>query len=304
MQKLSTTGTTTTMQHFPPSELILNPDGSIYHLNLQPHQIADTIILVGDQDRVPKVSKYFDTIDVQVQKREFVTHTGMLNGKRLSVVSTGIGSDNIDIVITELDALVNIDFQSRIAKENHTSLKFIRIGTSGSLQKNIEVDSFLISQYGIGLDGLMHFYDYKNSADEHITFLHFMENIGKEVNFPIRPYIAAAGRELLYKLGYNFNKGITLTCPGFYGPQGRTLRLPPSVDDFIDDLRKFEYDQLRCTNFEMETAAIYGMANALGHQGISFNAILANRITNEFSKNPGETVRELIELVLEKVIDL
>ncbi|MEM6965269.1 MAG: nucleoside phosphorylase [Bacteroidota bacterium] len=292
------------MQHFPPSELILHPDGSIYHLHLQPHQIADTIILVGDPGRVPTVSKYFDTLDIKVRNREFITHTGTLNGKKLSVVSTGIGSDNIDIVLTELDALVNIDFRSRTPKENLTALKLIRIGTSGSLQKDIAVDSFLISQFGIGLDGLMHFYDVRNSADEHIAFLHFMENVGKVLHFPIRPYIASAGKELLYKMGYDFRKGITLTCPGFYGPQARLLRLPHAVDNWIDDLSKFQYDKLHCTNFEMETAAIYGMANALGHQAISFNAILANRVTRTFSKNPQRTIQELIELVLERVIDL
>ena len=292
------------MKHFPPSELIINPDGSIYHLNLKPEQVAKNIIVVGDPDRVAKVSKYFDRIEYKTQKREFVTHTGELNGTRITVISTGIGTDNIDIVINELDALVNIDFETRMEKEEHTSLNIIRIGTSGSMQEDIAVNTLLVSQYGIGIDGLLHFYDYKNNADEHMTFLHFMETIGSETKFPIRPYIASAGRDLIKKLAPDFVKGITLTCPGFYAPQGRILRANISVNNMIESLGKFNYQDLRCTNFEMETSAIYGLANILGHQGISFNAILANRITNEFSDRPKEIVVELIEKVLERISKL
>ena len=289
------------MKHFPPSELIINPDGSIYHLNLRPEQIADTIITVGDQDRVKKVSQYFDRIDVEVQKREFVTHTGELNGKRLTVISTGIGTDNIDIVINELDALVNIDLETRMEKETKTSLDFIRIGTSGGMQEDIPVDTLLASQMGLGLDGLMHFYDYKNSAEEHMTFLHFMEEVGKDVNFPIRPYIASCGNKLLQNLAFDFQKGITITTSGFYAPQGRILRGDLSVNNMLEQLRSFSYKGLRCTNFEMETAAIYAMANMLGHQAISFNAILANRVTNEFSAAPKNAVVKLIEIVLDRL---
>lgn len=292
------------MKHFPPSELIINPDGSIYHLNLRPEQIAKTIITVGDPDRVHEVSKYFDSIELKVQKREFVTHTGELGGKRISVISTGIGTDNIDIVLNELDALANIDFEKRIEKENPVSLNLIRIGTSGALQKDIPVDTFLVSAYGIGLDGLLHYYDFKNNADEHMTFLNFMEMVGKETNFPIRPYIASAGNDLLKSLASDFNKGITLTCPGFYAPQGRILRGNISVNNLLQNLAKFSYQDLRCTNFEMETAGIYGLANLFGHQAISFNAILANRVTNEFSSQPKAIVAQLIELVLSRIISL
>lgn len=292
------------MKHFPPSELIINPDGSIYHLNLLPEQIAETIIFVGDQDRVETVSKYFDRIEHQVQKREFVTHTGFLGGKRLSVISTGIGTDNIDIVLTELDALFNIDFETRMEKSELTSLNIIRIGTSGSLQQDIPVDSFLVSEFGIGLGGLMHYYDFQNNADEHMIFLHFMESMSQQINFPIRPYITSAGSELLKKLAYDFSKGITLTAPGFYAPQGRFLRANGSVNELLETLGNFKYKELRCTNLEMETAGIYGLSKALGHQAISFNAILANRVTNEFSTKPKETVKKLIETVLHRIIAL
>ena len=292
------------MKHFPPSELIINPDGSIYHLNLKPEQVAKNVIVVGDPDRVAKVSKYFDRIEYKIQKREFVTHTGELNGTRITVISTGIGTDNIDIVMNELDALVNIDFETRMEKEEHTSLNIIRIGTSGSMQEDIAVNTLLVSEYGIGIDGLLHFYDYKNNADEYMTFLHFMETVGSETNFPIRPYIASVGSDLIKKLAPDFIKGITLTCPGFYAPQGRVLRANISVNNMIESLGKFNYKDLRCTNFEMETAAIYGLANILGHQAISFNAILANRITNEFSDTPKEIVVKLIETVLERISKL
>ncbi|MDA8972471.1 nucleoside phosphorylase [bacterium] len=292
------------MKHFPPSELIINPDGSIYHLNLKPEQIAKNIITVGDPDRVGEVSKYFDSIECKIQKREFVTHTGELNGTRISVISTGIGTDNIDIVLNELDALANIDFETRIEKEEHTSLNIIRIGTSGSMQKDIAVNTLLISEYGIGIDGLLHFYDYKNNADEHMTFLHFMETAGSEINFPIRPYIASASKKLIDTLGQNFLKGITLTCPGFYAPQGRVLRNDIAVPNLIENLRKFNHNNLQCTNFEMETAGIYGLSNVFGHQAISFNAILANRITNEFSTNPKIIIEKLIKTVLNRVSKL
>lgn len=289
------------MKYFPPSELILNPDGSVYHLNLLPEQIANTIITVGDPDRVTAISNHFDTIECKVQKREFVTHTGVFKGKRLSVISTGIGTDNIDIVLNELDALVNIDLKNRVEKSELTSLNIIRIGTSGAMQQDIPVDQYLVSQFGIGLDGLMHYYDFKNNADEHMTFLHFMENVSKKTNFPIRPYIASAGANLIKTLASDFQKGITITCSGFYAPQGRILRGNLAINDLLKNLSEFSYHNLRCTNFEMETAGIYGLANLLGHQAISFNAILANRITNEFSKNPKETVEKLIETVLERI---
>ena len=289
------------MRKFLPSELILNPDGSVYHLNLQPEQIASTIITVGDPDRVAKVSNLFDRVDTKIQKREFVTHTGELNGKRLSVISTGIGTDNIDIVLNELDALVNIDLGNRIEKEKATSLDIIRIGTTGSMQESVPVDSYLVSEYAVGLEGLMHFYEYKNSADGFMVYLDFVEKMRDKVQFPIRPYLADGSRELIEKWAADLQKGITVTCTGFYGPQGRSLRATASVSNLLDELSNYKYKNLKCTNFEMETAGIYGMANLLGHRAISFNAILANRVTKQYSSKQKETVERLIEMVLERV---
>ena len=291
------------MRKFLPSELILNPDGSVYHLNLQPDQIASTIITVGDPDRVAKVSSLFDRVDTKVQKREFVTHTGELNGKRLSVISTGIGTDNIDIVLNELDALVNIDLANRIEKSETTSLDIIRIGTTGSMQEEVEVDSFLVSEHAIGLEGLMHFYDYKNNADGFMVYLDFMEKMKDKVQFPIRPYLAEGDKTLIEKWASDFQKGITVTCTGFYGPQGRSLRATAAVDNLLDELSNFQYKKLKCTNFEMETAGIYGLANLLGHRAISFNAILANRVSKTYSSNQKNTVEKLIRTVLTRITE-
>ena len=291
------------MRKFLPSELILNLDGSVYHLNLQPDQIASTIITVGDPDRVAKVSSLFDRVDTKVQKREFVTHTGELNGKRLSVISTGIGTDNIDIVLNELDALVNIDLANRIEKSETTSLDIIRIGTTGSMQEEVEVDSFLVSEHAIGLEGLMHFYDYKNNADGFMVYLDFMEKMKDKVQFPIRPYLAEGDKTLIEKWASDFQKGITVTCTGFYGPQGRSLRATAAVDNLLDELSNFQYKKLKCTNFEMETAGIYGLANLLGHRAISFNAILANRVSKTYSSNQKNTVEKLIRTVLTRITE-
>ncbi len=284
------------------SELIINPDGSVYHLNLRPEQLAPTVITVGDPDRVGEVSKHFDRIDVQVQKREFVTHTGELNGQRITVISTGIGTDNIDIVLNELDALVNIDFSTREIKNEHTSLDIIRIGTSGSMQKEIPVDSLLFSTFAIGLDGLLHFYDFQNNANETMVFYEFMQSIGSKTAFPIRPYMAECEGALMNKLGKGITRGITVTCPGFYAPQGRVLRAKPAIDDLLDNLHSFEYRDLKITNFEMETAGIYGLSRVLGHQALSCNAILANRVNNEFSKAPKKIVEDLIQMVLSRLV--
>jgi len=289
------------MTKIPDSELILNEDGSIYHLNLLPAQIANTIITVGDPDRVAQVSKHFDSIEVKVQKREFVTHTGMLGGKRISVISTGIGTDNIDIVLNELDALVNVDLATRTVKKEHTTLDIIRIGTSGCLQKDIPVDSYLVSAFGIGMDGLIHYYDYKNNADETLLHYNFIEYRASDLAYPIRPYIAQGSKELIAQFGQKMLKGITITCPGFYAPQGRTVRAKSTVEDMLPILAGFKDKDLRITNFEMETAGIYGLANLLGHRAISCNALLANRATNTFSKNPKEAVERLIKNVLESI---
>lgn len=279
------------------SELILNKDGSIYHLNLHPEEIASTIITVGDQDRVSKVSQHFDKITVRKQHREFVTHTGELNGKRLTVISTGIGTDNIDIVLNELDALVNIDFKTRQVKEALTRLKLIRIGTSGIIGRDIPLDSFLVSKYAVGLDSLMYFYKnhqlYKNIILE------------KKLNEAIRPlnlnyYTTDASIHLLKHLPKDtFLEGITLTCNGFYAPQLRQLRLSAQFDGLFERFDRLEYDGLRITNMEMETAGVYGLAALLGHDAISFNALLANRRTGAFSKKPKEVVDKLLIKVLD-----
>ena len=288
------------MYYFPDSELIINPDGSIYHLHLLPEQVADTIIFVGDQNRVADVSKHFSKIDTKVQNREFVTHTGEMNGQRISVISTGIGTDNIDIVLNELDALVNIDFEERVLKSEHKSLNIIRIGTSGALQSDILVDSFLLNTYAVGLDGLMHFYELNSQGRE--ADIHF-QLLMQSGHFPIPPYVVSASKKLYQQINREeYQKGITATCTGFYAPQGRQLRGEQSTPDLLASLHKFQYEKFRIANFEMETAGIYGLSRVLGHEAISVSAILANRITNDFSKKPQETVDKLIELVLENLV--
>jgi len=282
------------------SELILNPDGSIYHLNLLPSDIADTIITVGDPDRVAMVSKHFDTIEVSKQKREFVTHTGMYKGKRLTVISTGIGTSNIEIVYTELDALVNIDLETREIKEEPTVLNFIRIGTSGGLRKGIEIDSFVASAFGIGLDNLMAFYDFQpNEAEEEL------QEALPELARYIQPYVAQASYELLQTIAKGITKGITITSPGFYAPQSRTLRVAPVLKNKLKMLQEFELKDspYQITNFEMETASMYAFARLFGHHALSMNAIIANRNENTFSEDPKGTVEKLILFVLERLCD-
>ncbi len=281
----------------PESELIINPDGSVYHLNIRPEHIADTIITVGDPDRVAAVSKYFDEIEFKTGKREFHTHTGRIGNKRLTVISTGIGTDNIDIVFNELDALANIDFETRLVKEKHRQLTFIRIGTSGCLQKGIAVDSFLVSSMGLGTDGLAHFYPYQMSEYTQRIYTKLISDF----DFPLKPYLVEADYDLMNEIGHDFYKGMTVTCTGFYGPQGRSLRLKSKITDLLPQLSNFSYNHIDITNFEMETAGIYLMANLLGHRAISCNALLANRITGEFSKNTQQTTEKLIKTILERI---
>lgn len=291
------------MNPIPESELIINADGSIYHLNIKPEMLADTIITVGDPDRVAEVSKHFDSIEFTVAKREFITHTGFLNNKRITVISTGIGTDNIDIVLNELDACVNIDFETRLPRSIKKSLEIIRIGTAGSLQPDIDVDQVLISTHGIGLDNLANYYLMDNEVEE--TYL--LDKFSKEVlvgNAASVPYIAKGSEALIEKLNQGYVKGITLTCPGFYGPQGRQLRLAPRFPDLIQKASQFRYENRRITNFEMETSGIYAMGQLLGHQCVSISAILANRIHNTFSQQPKKGVEKLIQEVLEKVSQL
>ena len=283
------------------SELILNPDGSIYHINLRPEQVADTIILVGDPNRVPRVSDYFDTIEFKTQKREFCTHTGTYKGKRLTALSTGIGPDNIDIVINELDALFNIDLHTRKPKEQLTSLNIVRFGTSGSLQADIPVDSFVLSSHGLGMDNMLHAYKdapkVREIAMEEAFMAHTQWNTDKG-----RPYIVGCGETLKQRLLTDkVFEGITGTAPGFYGPQGRMLRLPVQDPTLNDKLHSFNYKGYRMTNLEMETSAIYGLSKLLGHQAVSLNVIIANRAAGTFTKDTKKVVENLIVYGLEQL---
>lgn len=282
------------------SELILNPDGSVYHLNLKPENIATNIIFVGDQNRVPKIAVHFESIEFETQKREFRTITGTYKGKKISVISTGIGPDNIDIVINELDALVNIDLKTRTVKTTHTKLNIVRIGTSGSLQSDIPVDSFVLAKYGLGFDGLLHSYDC-----EHILEPEMEDAFIKHTNWSprkARPYLVKGSELLIQKLKSDkVFIGVTATAGGFYGPQGRVLRLAiqdPLLNGKIDN---FEFDGYKVTNLEMETSAIYGLAKLLGHEACSMNAIIANRANGTFSEDPYKPVEELIVYTLNKL---
>lgn len=284
------------------SELIINDRGAIYHVNCRPEEIANTIITVGDPDRVKEVSKYFDRIEFRNQHREFVTHTGYLGNKRLSVTSTGIGPDNIDIVLNELDALVNIDMETRTIKENLTSLNIIRVGTSGSLQQEIPVDSFVASTHGLGLDNLLNFYKHDSNEEEKQLLQAFDTHTQLHQGIS-SPYITGAGVSLLKEFVNGFHQGITVTCPGFYGPQGRVLRMGLTHPQLIDRLTSFSFGNHRISNFEMETSAIYGMGKILGHHCLSLSAIVANRITKEFSKDGAAAVENLIKKTLETISD-
>ncbi len=289
------------MQKIAESEMILNNRGAIYHLDLRPEEIAPTIITVGDPDRVKEVSKYFDKIEHTSQHREFVTHTGTLGSKRLSVVSTGIGPDNIDIVLNELDALVNIDFESRTIKPTLQHLTIIRMGTSGALQEDIPVDSIVATTHGLGIDNLLNYYRHDNNEEEMQIIQQFVAHTQISSNFS-QPYISTAGAAILKHFVDGFFHGITITCPGFYGPQGRVLRLGLTNPDLIDRLTEFKFGPHRITNFEMETSAIYGLGKLLGHQCLSLSAIVANRIKKEFSKDGNAAVENMIKKSLE-IID-
>ncbi len=279
------------------SELIINSRGAVYHVNCRPEEIANTIITVGDPDRVKEVSKHFDRIEFKNNHREFVTHTGFIGKKRLSVTSTGIGPDNIDIVLNELDALVNINFETRTIKEKLTSLNIIRVGTSGSLQKEIPVDSFVASTHGLGLDNLLNFYLHNNNEEEK-QLLHAFNTHTQLHQGITSPYINGASMLLLKEFVNNFHQGITVTCPGFYGPQGRVLRMGLTNPQLIDRLTSFGFGQHRISNFEMETSAIYGMGKILGHHCLSLSAIVANRISKTFSKDGNAAVEKLIQQTL------
>ena len=288
------------MNHIAETDLILNADGSAYHLNLLPDDVADTIITVGDPDRVGEVSKYFDSIELKKGKREFITHTGSIGNKRLTVLSTGIGTDNIDIVLNELDALVNIDFNTRTINPSLRSLNIIRIGTSGAVQADIEVDSLLISSAAFGLDPLMHYYQQTLNTGEQNLLNAFKATLPDDTN--LSPYTASAGTDLLAKLGEGKQQGITITAPGFYSPQGRQVRAVAAIPQLMECIQHFNLDGQRITNLEMETAGIYGLASALGHQALSCNVILANRVTQVFSKQPAKIMDHYISQLLETLV--
>ena len=284
------------------SELILNPDGSVYHLNLKPGQIANDIIFVGDQNRVEKITKHFDSIELSTQKREFKTQTGTYKGKRISVMSTGIGPDNIDIVMNELDALVNVDLATRTVKSEFTSLNIVRIGTSGSLQADIPCDSFVMSQYGLGLDNMLRSY-----LIEEISEIDMEDAFITHTNWDMkkgRPYVIAGSASLEKKLESNqIFKGFTGTAGGFYGPQGRVVRLEIQDPELNNKMDSFNFKGIKMTNLEMETGAIYGLGKLLGHQCLSLNAIIANRASGTFSEDPYKAVDELITYTLNKLVE-
>ncbi|MFN5168431.1 MAG: nucleoside phosphorylase [Cyclobacteriaceae bacterium] len=277
-----------------PTDLILNPDGSVYHLNLLPKHVADTIIAVGDPNRVGMIGEYLDTIDYEINKREFITITGKYKGKRVTIISTGIGTDNVEIVLTELDALVNIDLKTREPKSRKKKLKIIRLGTSGALQEDIPVGSHLVSEYGIGLDNLMTFYRFTMNAWEQ----ELANEIQRQTSLPFLPYVVEGSAALRKQFGGEMLTGNTVTCPGFYAPQGRQVRSAAAFPDLLDRLNYFHHRDFWLTNFEMETSAYYAFGRLLGHEMVSLNAIIANRVKNKFSKDPYAVVRSLIEKTL------
>ncbi|MBL4559995.1 MAG: nucleoside phosphorylase [Labilibaculum sp.] len=289
------------MEKIKSSELIINSDGSVFHLHLKPEHLADTIILVGDPGRVELVASYFDSVECTISNREFVTKTGSYNGKRFSVLSTGIGTDNIDIVVNELDALVNIDLETRTPKKEHKTLNLVRIGTSGALQGNILVDSFLLSNKSIGFDGMLNFYANRDSVSE----LDFEEAFKKFVNWDKKlasPYVVSASKKLINILdGSDMTRGVTISANGFYGPQGRVLRLQTLDPDLNDKIEKFEYKGEKITNYEMESSAIFGLSAMLGHESVAVCAIIANRINKDASKDYQPTIKRLIKTVLNRL---
>jgi len=279
------------------SELIINDRGAVYHLNVKPEEIADTVITVGDPERVATVSKYFDRIEHKCAHREFITHTGYIGNKRISVLSTGIGPDNIDIALNEIDALVNINFDTRTINEQKKSVSIIRMGTCGSLQGEVGVDELVAGTHGLGIDNLLHFYKLNNNEEEQ-AILSAFESHTQIVAHKIQPYIASASANLIKHFTEGYSHGITVTCPGFYGPQGRILRLPLNMPNLVDQMTSFRFGNHHIANFEMETSAIYGLCNLLGHHCLSINVIVANRVKKEFSKDAAKAVEHMIQKTL------
>ena len=288
-------------KNIPESELVLNQDGSVYHLHLKPENIADNVLLVGDPGRVAKIARFFDTVEFQSSNREFVSCTGNYKGTRFTALSTGIGTDNIDIVMNELDAAVNIDLANRIPLPSHKTLNIVRIGTSGGLHEDIPVDSFVISEFGLGFDGLVYYYDYKFSDNE----MYMMNNINKHLNWNRNlstPYVISASTNLFRSLGTGMTPGITATATGFYGPQGRKLTLKLGNEQMHQIFQSFEHQSLRITNFEMETSGLYALGKLLGHECCTCCAIIANRVTKKYSKDHNLAIDRLIQLVLDRLV--
>jgi uridine phosphorylase len=282
------------------SELILNPDGSIYHLALQPEQVAHKIIVAGDPDRIATISAKFDSIECKVQNREFITHTGTFNGQRVTAMATGIGTDNIDIVLNELDALVNCNLQERTVKEQLTSLEIVRIGTCGSIQEHVPADQIVVSTHAIGLDGLMNFYDFEMDAEENKMFEEFKSQTEWRDRFN-KPYLVKGSSDLIERIGKGFHPGVTMTANGFYAPQGRRLRLLPRHPKVNEDLRKFKFEGNMIVNYEMETSALYGLSKLMGHKACTVCAVVANRYANSFSDDYKPVMNKLIDDVLERL---
>ena len=288
------------MKRIAESELIINSRGALYHIDLRPEELAGTVITVGDPDRVAVVSRYFDTVEVRRQHREFVSATGTYKGKRITVISSGIGTDNIDIVLNELDALVNIDLNTREEKPEKTSLNIIRLGTCGSLQADIPVDSWVAGTHGLGIDNLLHYYAFEQTEEEVGLLQQFVTQTQFGSQFS-QPYLAACSVQLLKHFVEGYHQGITVTCPGFYGPQGRVLRLGLRNPGLIEAFTHFSSGAHRIANFEMETSAIYGLGRLLGHHCLSLNAVVANRVSKTFSSDGGKAVTNLIENALDKI---
>ncbi|MBP6313092.1 MAG: nucleoside phosphorylase [Flavobacteriales bacterium] len=282
-----------------PSELIINPDGSIYHIALRPDQIGDLVFVVGDQGRVELLSRHFEKVEHRVQNREFVAHTGVFNGTHVTALSTGIGTDNIDIVINELDALVNIDLEKRTPKSTQKSLRIIRLGTCGALQEDIPCDTRIVSAYGVGMDNVLHYYAYENTDDETRLLNDLIHTTEWPENLPL-PYVAKADANLVESLGHGNVVGITLTSGGFYGPQGRQLRAVPAVGDLNETLSAFSHEGLRVSNFEMETSALYGLGGMLGHRVCTMCTVVANRLRKEYSKDHHGAIDRMIKEALER----
>jgi uridine phosphorylase len=287
------------MNRIAESELIINNRGAVYHIDLRPEELADTVITVGDPDRVAEVSKYFDKVEVKRQHREFIVHTGYVGKKRLTVISSGIGPDNIDIVVNELDAVANIDFESRTIKSQLKQLTIIRIGTCGGLSAEVGVDSYVAGTHGIGFDNLLHYYRLGNNQEENEILQHFVTHTQLQGN--VVPYIASCSTHVIKNFVDGFHQGITVTCPGFYGPQGRVLRLGLANPQLIDRLEHFRFGNHQIANFEMETSAIYGLGKLLGHQCLSLNVIVADRVKKQFSKDSKAAVEGLIKKGLEVI---